>query len=54
MKNFIFVCSLVFLVAINFSQAASSYSSKSLFPMTSDQLEKAEIKYGKIQLKLVP
>ena len=29
-----------------FSQAASSYSSKSLFPMTSDQLEKAEMKYA--------
>ena len=46
MKNFILVCSLVFLVVSNFSQAASSYSSKSIFPMTSDQLEKAEIKYA--------
>ena len=35
----------MFLVVSNFSQAAKT-SSKSIFPMTSDQLEKAEIKYA--------
>ena len=47
MKKFILFFCIFFLSATNFSEAASSYTPSSTFPMTANQLEQAEINYAK-------